>query len=542
MVFGIGQAHASTTKRPHWRPTATAAWFAVAFVSFLMLDGFSISVGDDFGYMFTDSKHHACDGAAVSTLGDCLRTQAMHYVTTNGRFVVHTLVMAMLNLVPEYIYRIINALMFASLWLLTLRLGYGRLRNHATAAITLACLWVMIPDSGVVMLSLCSYSVNYMWTGTATLLLLLLAEKERLRSAETAAYAAVCAYALLCGSLQESFSAPLSAALTVECVFYWRKHSWREKVVWLLYIAGTAVCVAAPGNIAHFMAGGGLEGAGMTHKLAALAAALIRTPMPWLTLLLAVWGIRNRHNCRRFISDNRTLCAAIVAAVLFAVATFTSARQLFAPSLLCILLISRLVANGAGRWICLNSRSVGMTLACAMLAAFSGIYILRRDVSDAHNLFLSRSRSEMSPVVYGDASRSPYNTHPLLWLTLGGFAPDPWEGSHFTIPFDSYSRHGLSRLMAGDSNAGYIATTLPYPPEYIMSRCHVRHTEAGDSCTLIPETLDSRYGVVATDARRISSIGTDSPSGTRCEVYYSPGGATYIVVPAYVTHVRFKSY
>ena len=87
-----------------------------AFISFFVLDNFSISTGDDLGYMFTDSQLHNGDGHPISGILECVSTQASHYSTTNGRFIVHLLTSFFVSIPDITVFRLFNSLMFTLLW------------------------------------------------------------------------------------------------------------------------------------------------------------------------------------------------------------------------------------------------------------------------------------------------------------------------------------------------------------------------------------------------------------------------------------------
>ena len=51
----------------------TGIWFVFVVASFWLLGQFSISVGDDLGYMFTDSALHKGDGKLSQAYGNVLQ-------------------------------------------------------------------------------------------------------------------------------------------------------------------------------------------------------------------------------------------------------------------------------------------------------------------------------------------------------------------------------------------------------------------------------------------------------------------------------------
>lgn len=510
-------------------------WFLFVAGTFWLLDGFSLSLGDDFGYMFADSANHAADGLRVSSFSDAVNAQAHQYLTTNGRFAVHVTVMSMLSLVPLWLYRLLNALVFGLLWLFTFRLGFGRIRGWFAPTATLCMIWWLIPDAGTIMLSLVSYSVNYMWTATAVLALLLLA--PQCKDIKRGSFAALALFALLCGSLQESFSLPLSVAIVIDSIIGFHKLTRRQFILRILFLIGSAAVIAAPGNFVHFNSGGAFASSSLQHKLISMLGAVAFSSISILAAILLIWPFVSRKNCIGFIVRNRLLLIAIATAILFAAFTFTAPRQLFAPSLFAVILLCRIVRRNLH-----SIRKILVPLTSLLLAAwiafFAGALLLRREVKYNYLRFFDAVSSAKSEIIFGDASLSPYNTRPLLWKILGDYAPDPWERAHFSLPFDAYSRRGISRLIFGDNQKDAIKTVLPYSPDYLLSKLPVLSENAEEKYTVTP--IDSRYSTVAIATTPPRKIYTDAPDRRHYEQFYGSDGIVVILVPEYVKTIQLS--
>ena len=96
----------------------TGIWFVFVVASFWLLGQFSISVGDDLGYMFTDSALHKGDGKLITSIWECFTTQTKHYFSTNGRFLVHTTTHFFTAIAGMKVFNVVNAFVFGLLWLL----------------------------------------------------------------------------------------------------------------------------------------------------------------------------------------------------------------------------------------------------------------------------------------------------------------------------------------------------------------------------------------------------------------------------------------
>ena len=158
----------------------TIGWFLFAVVTFVLLGQYSISLGDDLGYMFADSALHKGDGDMITNLRDCITTQANHYFSTNGRFLVHTATHYFLAVAGMAKYNVANAIMFGLLFLLTVKfiIPQRQQRGWYVYVLSLFLLLTCVPAPGAVMLSLVAFAVNYMWTAVAYLTFLLMLKKS----------------------------------------------------------------------------------------------------------------------------------------------------------------------------------------------------------------------------------------------------------------------------------------------------------------------------------------------------------------------------
>jgi hypothetical protein len=390
--------------------------------------------------MFTDTTHHNGDGVRVTTLAQCFTTQCHHYFTTNGRFAVHVVVMAMLNLVPLWAYRLLNAVMFGLLWLLACRFTAPAKRSNTTYAVAWLLLLAAMPQPGLVMLTLVSYSVNYLWTGVAVLALLL-----ALRRGKKSWWLA--AYALFVGSLQESYSLPLCAALVV-CSLC-RRTPWR---ITIAFIIGTAIEVFAPGNLSHAAQGGGFTAAAIEAKLSALGKDLSHSIITPAVIATAMWAIVRRRQCLKFCNDNLLLVTATAAALALACATFTSPRQLTAPTLFVIIMLLQRVSN-------IKSLTYASTALVAVTIAVMGYY-----KAQIHH----RCQTLLQSVSVGKTYAYPLGEATVTgnsWFARA-YIPDPLCNRGLVTVGDKYTKQGLSRLRGGAK----LTTILPMSPKRIAAQ------------------------------------------------------------------------
>ncbi len=506
-------------------------WLVFAMFTFMIMDQFSLSLGDDFAYYFTDSRTHAYDGKRVETLKDCITTQFNHYTTTNGRFIVHLVDMIILNFVPAPLYRIFNSFMFGLLYLGLLTLGFRRPRIACFASILLAMIWWIIPDSGTVMLSLISYSVNYLWSGVAIIYLLIL--WKNIASLTSKGFALLCVYTFVCGTLQESFSIPICFALIIDSVFRFKKLTRRERMIILLFILGSAILICAPGNLAHFASGGAARGASLLHKFTTMLRCFLFSPMSILMVLLLVKAINSKNGYKCFLNENRLLLYATAGAILFGSVTFTAPRQFFAPSLFSIVILCRFI-DTKRRFLQAKSITINLSILILLVTFFSIATFLRKSVKENHSRYIEHISRSSSGLTVSDVSCSPYNVHPCLWKIFGDYAPDPWEGKHFSFPYDSYSRRGLSRIIFDSPDS--IEAVIPYPVEYIIQKCSPTIASSSDSI-YATRSLDDVYNAVTIHGPKPVKIKSGSSPGIRLEQFYTKDSIQIVITPSFVKNI-----
>lgn len=446
-------------------------WFAFAVITFWLLDRYSISVGDDLGYMFSDSALHKGDGKLIATIGECFTTQAKHYVSTNGRFLVHATTHFFTAIAGLDIFRIANSIMFGLLWLLIVRFitPWQRIKNMFPLLLSLFMLWVGVPDAGTTMLSLVAFAVNYMWTAVAYLAFILLlkwsATTHRPFRQNVVAYLFCGITAIAIGSLQESYSLPISAALFILSVFNLKKIKPLSLTMIVGFFVGCGIGVFAPGNLRHAAQGGGFSFDSILRKCEALSHEVLLSAIILLILILAILAIINVRQSMRIIHQNAFFLIAIAVSLLFAVFTFTSSRQLFCPSIFSIIVIGRIIMQWAKKVIFRSSATITMGL--ILLAILVAAYPLRHNSYSIYEKVL-RQLGGSKKLIVANAAHSNYNTDcDAVRLLAERYAPDPLENKTLHLLFDGYTKRGLSRMGWENQKSTNIANFIPYPASVI---------------------------------------------------------------------------
>ena len=476
-------------------------WFAFAVISFLFLGQFSISVGDDFGYMFADSALHKGDGKMITNIVDCFSTQAKHYLSTNGRFLVHTATHFFTAIASIEIFRAINAVMFGLLWLLALHFITPRheCKGWYASLLALFLLWTCLPSPGTVMLSLVAFALNYMWTGVAYLGFLLWLKKSatsRKSFKKNRLYYLLCGFsAILIGSLQESYSLPISASLFLMAAFKFKRLNSLSATMIVSFFVGCGVGVFAPGNWCRAAQGGGFTLDSIIRKCEVLSLELMYSAISALVVLIVISAIINRKNTMLIIKRNTFFLIAIAVSIVLAMLTFTSSRQLFCPSLFAIIVMGRLIM-GWKENVAFKGVST-VVMCCSLTIIFVGGYILRKNTYENYMKVTAQLGGKAS-VIFADATNANYNSESkIVRLFAKTYAPDPFENHTLRLTYDGYTKRGLSRIYWKNRKSSNIKNIIPYPAKVIAERFK--------TSTIKPQPIKgtSRYKTIAT---KIDSI------------------------------------
>lgn len=472
----------------------------VIFLGFWSADTLAVSTGDDLGYAFTDSKLHKADGQPIMSVYDIFQCQNQHYLTTNGRYIVHFIVQAFVSLIPRWMFFIANSLLFILLWSVSCKLITGKWLPDAGRGIAIAILiWLSVPRPGVVMLSLVAFAVNYLWTGALTLVFLYLIEKQCRKKSNPRIFEGIgwVVFSALTGSLQESFSLPVSGAIFVAIIARKLPHRGIPLMMSLGYWCGTLACVLAPGNLVRFTSPDGAGGIGMGERLLSLGKELaISIPSLLFLLLLLLVIFRNRV-IRGFIKENFIFLWSAVFSLLMCSIVYSAERQLTGLCLFSMIMLGRLIKEfRLDRLLC--KRWVGCTFLFLYSVIAVGVYAAR--IPGRYRMYqiedCVREGKKTAYAPYIDK----YSEMKLLLIAselLHRYTCDPTEGAALKIVGDGYTRRGLSRLYSPSKDKKAVTALLPVPPAEIMTVA--RRSQILDSINIkaiqltLPGCSDAQY-------------------------------------------------
>ena len=344
----------------------------LAMLCLNLLDAPTLS--DDMVYRFMWSDDPEAPVRDITSVGDLLTSQWVHYLTTNGRWLVHLLAQAFLVFVPPVVLQVLNAVLFVALLHLSVRwIGVDRKYDLFLATALFFLLFVVLQGLSTTLLwSLGTF--NYLWTIVATLALLLWL--RRIGSGAVgcrAIWLAPLAFFVGCG--HEGLSLPVSAGLFVYLIVNRRKSSTRIIALYALcYWLGTMSVLFSPGIWNR-----STEGITLMNRLVSGAVNLLfNMRVAWLLLLalIILWRRRRDELVAHLRSHVVDYAALLVSVGIITLCGTNLERVCFFTDYMAMLLLLGLVAPMVGsRW-----RRGLMAVACGVsLLLFVPACMARRD-------------------------------------------------------------------------------------------------------------------------------------------------------------------
>lgn len=431
-------------------------------ILFYLQDRYAIPNIDDWAYSFIVDEHS--DGylsvidddairVPVRSFSDGIVSQSRDYFKSNGRFIVHTLIQFFCGCWEMKHFVILNTVVFAIFMLLLLKTIRDKLDVWETLLV-LSSIWLLIPYIGFTFLGPVSLCVNYLWSCTATLLFLLLLDKVLCLS--TPLLSVFVVFSFLTGSLQESFSIGVSAALFLYMLYKRRTLDRHWILAAVSYMAGMLVCVLSPSNFGRAESIGGFG----FHFNA--ITGLLSSPLFILFLALNVVLVV-RKKIRNFIQDNFIIYVSTIVNIAFVLfVAFTARHQLTAINVFSFILLFRFLFDV--RVIREKRKALSIVTVFMTLLLFSTVFHVRKEYHDAYHTLVDRALASDDGVVDGKEYESMttkyvYNRFYNNYITCASFVG--WN----------LAKELLSLYLSEGKNDSLIKAVLPESVEHIVSGC-----------------------------------------------------------------------
>lgn len=403
-------------------------FFSLLFLVFYILDRFSPFIADDYAYKFFYDENIG-GLSIVNSILDAVKFQAHDYMTHNGRFIVHTLTAYFCGKLGVEWFRIINSFIFILLVYGVLNLIRNEFGVRKTDKYIIAfVLFMFLPCPGMIVFGSIAMCINYLWTACAITYFIILFEKVvKRKNACNNAVVKILYFivALLVGSLQESFSLGISAAL----FFYYCFHvkELKSSVLWIVigFWLGTLIVTFAPGNFVRLGEVNNAEGELSISKLFSHFSEVIFNAKLFVVLcfLMLIFLFRNKSEFVKFVTVNALYFLTILFCFLISLIVFSGERQVTCIELFSFILIIKLLFRYCSDIIETNYRLINSFIIVLFILFYIPIYNNR---AYAYNMLESLYKK---PVVDNTI------VFPEYWEHIRKLNGNYW-GSHFTQKLD----------------------------------------------------------------------------------------------------------
>lgn len=502
-----------------WNKKIIAILLILCGILFLCQDWWFISEWDDYFYKFivtdsTQTYHDQLDDGKhqlLESFGDVLVSQYNHYLGSNGRFIVHSIVQVCTGLLPLHIFPILNSVAFVMLLWVLIKLADKQERPLNTV-FTILALIIGAPVVMAVFMANISVSVNYLWSGAVVLWWYYMYERVMQREEELSQRLIILLVILgiVAGSMHEGYSIGLCAGLLLYHLFNIRKLTLNQAMMIGAFGLGACFCIFAPSNFSRL--GGQLD---------------LRAEAKWFLLesyifdsfvmLLIVVSIFARNKAIKFVKGNIVLLIAFLTSICFStLIVFTGAQQLTAIKLLSCILFLRLLYSFDNKYVNIAKQLCVVAGLFLCVFTYPRMYELRKNLGSSYNNLVEKALADKQRIIvdteYDDAVYDVEQSRLAKYFNLVPINGDGNLSIHVT--------KGKSR--------NYIEGIIPLPMSIVEGKCrenrelngvtHIRNNTyaytSEQKCT--PESVYLHYLTIFRNPNKLHEVS----SHASCRVGY----------------------
>ncbi len=389
-------------------PLSRAIFFIVIGIAFYLLDRFSLFIIDDYMYAFKYGTYEP-----IRTLKDILESQYTHYVQHNGRFLVHCVVQLFCGILGIECFRIFNTLFFVAFCGLTTRFVYNTWKSPISSYILVSLIiWLFIPRISFTILGNISCCINYLWVGVATISFLIFIQKIQ----STPKYnwyinVGIAFVGMIIGSLQESFSIPISGALFIYYCCNFSK--FKGSITWLIcgYWIGTLGLVATPANFNRMEMLSpyyGIVGF-ISDSIYRMVTILTKyKPLLMFIVIIILLLLKCYDKLIRYFRENIELYLMLIIAFIFPIfVAYTDCRQLFFLGWLIIVLSLKLFSDYV-------DKKYIYVMIILFIPIYIGTYMAMRDLNNKRAMRVDNITKYNNGIVLAEYSYNDFVKYPRI--------------------------------------------------------------------------------------------------------------------------------
>lgn len=441
--------------------------FVIYTVSFYIMDSYAISNIDDWRYAFVcepegeDYLSVFKDGFTrepITSFTDAVKSQEQDYYKTNGRFITHTLTQYFCGTCSMKQFVIINTLVFAIFVLCVIKLTRPKQLNISSLLIILMGIWLLIPFKGITFMGNISLSINYLWAAAFNLLFIILYQHIFNRQCSLWWLVFILPFAIITGSLQESFSIGICGALCFHALIHYKRLRFFEIAILCAYVIGSLTCILSPANFnrADDIGGFGFHLGGIF--------GLFASPVMWLFLITLIFLAKRKALLSYFLNDSMMLSAAIITILFVLFVAYNGRHQLMSVNIFMFIFVCKTWFS-----LCKQRRifqAAAIMLTIIFLLTWYPILHARKTYYDAYQQLVKRCYESQDGYVNG---------HDFEYLSAKYFRNLFLNYNYVgTFTFLDWGLHDrdLSLWMTKGKNNTLVTAILPNDKSLIVKDCN----------------------------------------------------------------------
>ena len=476
-------------------------------VLFYLLNRLSLFINDDYFYSLIGGST-----SPIESISDIIQSQTYDYMHKNGRFLTHCLVQLFCGILGMNIFAYLNSLMFVFLLWISLNC-LGKTYAYKNTSVLLIFLFLFsISGMPYVFLNNISCGINYLWTACFVLLYINIYShvSDSKLSPNVLQTGMYFIFAILVGSMQESFSLGMSGALFIHFCLHTKDLNKGERALILGLWIGTIVVSLSPANLIRFTReGGGIEENMLMAILTRVYTILVNAPI--VSLLLLVLSISlcvKKKITLDFIHTNYLwLCSIVINSLFVIFIAYTGKHQLTSISLFALIILMKWILAYHGALLSAFGKYITRLAFLFLCILYIFVYKYRHDIYIGHNQLVEAvSKSKDGLIVaptYVKCCAQRSN----------------WIARNFTRQeiYKDFSKKGVSLWLTRGNKDNLVTSILPDEKENLIKMC----CESNKVNNCFFKTSDGFYFIL-----RISN--DENAETKQVQVEYKPNVASTI--------------
>lgn len=275
----------------------------------------------------------------VRSIGDVYQSQYNHYLTKNGRALVHLIVQSFCGLWGKTIFNICSTFLFAIFLLLFSLVAIGEKRVAIYKCIAISFIFFLLIPEPTCFTDGIAFGVNYLWSSVASLSFLWLFQFKKLKSSIEQVLLYLLAF--IAGWSHEGIVIALGAGLLFYVVKNWKSLEKYQIIGFAIFCIGAAFLIFAPSNFTRAEGMSDVDGDFWEWRKRIFRYS--RGSYVFVAMLICLL-VSHKDKVKTYLIDNLQWLLSWIAAFAFLLLIGAlNDRSVFAMDLFAIILICRMI-------------------------------------------------------------------------------------------------------------------------------------------------------------------------------------------------------